>query len=129
VSVARWDRSREPAPPRTFTPRPRPGAPGLFDVHVPPELEYFRGHFPEEPILAGIVQLDVLVLRQALELWPDLTTVARITRLRFRKPIRPGDDLVLSLVRPAPLRVDFEITCQGASCASGALHFREPPAP
>ncbi len=128
-SVARRERSREPASVCTFDPCPRPEAPGVFDVHVPPELEYFRGHFPNEPILAGIVQLDVLVLRQALELWPDLTTVARIARLRFRKPIRPGDDLVLALSRPATPRVDFEITCRGASCAAGTLHFREPPAP
>ncbi len=110
--------------PRTFDPRPRPGASGLFDVHVPEDFYYFQGHFPGEPILPGIVQLEVLVLGQVEASWPELTRVARMTRLRFKKPIRPGDDLELALERKAPNRVEFEITCKGATCSAGILHFR-----
>jgi 3-hydroxymyristoyl/3-hydroxydecanoyl-(acyl carrier protein) dehydratase len=119
--------AREPAP-RAFELRARPGAPGVFDVHVPEGLFYFGGHFPDEPILAGIVQLEILVRRQVVATWPELTGVARITRLRFRKPIRPGDDLELSIVRAGPARVEFEIACEGSSCSAGVLHFREPQA-
>jgi 3-hydroxymyristoyl/3-hydroxydecanoyl-(acyl carrier protein) dehydratase len=124
MSATEWDRTRVPSSPRGFSPRAREDAPGVFDVHVPSDLEFFRGHFPGQPILAGIVQLDVLVLRQVAETWPGLTQLARITRLRFRRPILPGEDLVLSLVRTAPSRVDFTIACRGASCAAGTLHFR-----
>jgi 3-hydroxymyristoyl/3-hydroxydecanoyl-(acyl carrier protein) dehydratase len=124
MSTTEWDRKLAPSSPRGFSPRARDGAPGVYDVHVPSDLEFFRGHFPGEPILAGIVQLDLLVLRQVAETWPLLTRLARITRLRFRRPIRPGEDLVLTLVRTAPARVDFTIACHGASCAAGTLHFR-----
>lgn len=124
MSTTQWDRKRATSSAPGFSPRPREGAPGVFDVHVPSDLEFFRGHFPGEPILAGIVQLDLLVLRQVTETWPGLTRLARITRLRFRRPIRPGEDLVLSLVRSGPARVDFTIACREASCAAGTLHFR-----
>jgi acyl-coenzyme A synthetase/AMP-(fatty) acid ligase len=114
-----------PASTRAFDPRSRPARPGVFDVHVPPELEFFGGHFPGDPILAGVVQLEMLVLRQVAATWPHLTNVARISRLRFRRPIRPGDDLELSLVLAAPVQVAFEISCRGHSCSAGTLHFRE----
>jgi acyl-CoA synthetase (AMP-forming)/AMP-acid ligase II len=117
--------SDAPASMRTFEPRPRPGRPGVFDVHVPPGLEFFRGHFPGDPILAGVVQLELLVLRQVAAIWPHLTNIARISRLRFRRPIRPGDDLELSLVLAAPVQVAFEVSCGGHSCSAGTLHFRE----
>jgi 3-hydroxymyristoyl/3-hydroxydecanoyl-(acyl carrier protein) dehydratase len=124
MSTTQWDRKRAASSPRGFSARPREDAPGVFDVHVPSDLEFFRGHFPGQPILAGIVQLDALVLRQVAETWPGLTRLARITRLRFRRPIRPGEDIVLSLVRTAPARVDFTIACRDAPCAAGTLHFR-----
>jgi acyl-coenzyme A synthetase/AMP-(fatty) acid ligase len=113
-------------PLRCLDPIPRADTPGVFDARVPRDLEYFRGHFEGEPILAGVVQLDILVLRQVAAMWPELTNLRRVTRLRFVRPIRPGDDLELSLTRPAPARVHFEIRCSGASCSAGTLHFRAP---
>jgi 3-hydroxymyristoyl/3-hydroxydecanoyl-(acyl carrier protein) dehydratase len=118
--------------PRSFAPRVRAGVTGatgtraVFDVHVPRDLTHFEGHFPGSPILAAVVQLDVLVLRQIADTWPALNRVARMTRLRFRVPIRPGDDLELTLERETPTRVRFEIACRGEACSSGLLHFREP---
>jgi hypothetical protein len=107
-----------------FDARPHGERPGAFDVHVPSDLAYFEGHFPGHPILAGIVQLQVLVAGQVQGTWPELDVVRRVTRLRFRRPIRPGDDLVLTLARPSPERVDFEVRCGASTCTSGTLHFR-----
>jgi 3-hydroxymyristoyl/3-hydroxydecanoyl-(acyl carrier protein) dehydratase len=106
-----------------FVPRPRPGSSGIFDLHVPPDLAYFRGHFPGEPILAGVVQIE-LVLEHVALTWPDLARLVGIRLLRFRRPIHPGDDLELAVERSAPERVDFEITRQRVRCSSGTLEFR-----
>jgi 3-hydroxymyristoyl/3-hydroxydecanoyl-(acyl carrier protein) dehydratase len=114
---------RASAPRLDFHPRPRPGQSGAFDVHVPRDLAYFEGHFEREPILAGVVQLEVLVCRQVAEIWPDLTPIRRIGKLRFRTSIRPGDDLVLTLARPEPARVDFEVHRGLELCSWGTLHF------
>jgi acyl-coenzyme A synthetase/AMP-(fatty) acid ligase len=118
------DAHADSTPVRAFDPRPRQDRPGVFDVHVAPELEFFRGHFPGDPILAGVVQLEVLVLRQVAAMWPDLTDLSRASRLRFRRPIRPGEDLELSLRLLAPAQVAFELTCRGTPCSAGTLHFR-----
>jgi acyl-coenzyme A synthetase/AMP-(fatty) acid ligase len=111
------------ARPRHFDLRPRSDVPGRFDVHVPADLAYFEGHFPGDPILAGVVQLQVLVARQVAVMWPELSPVRRIARLRFRRPVRGGDDLVLDLERPEPSRVDFEIARGGEGCSSGTLIY------
>jgi 3-hydroxymyristoyl/3-hydroxydecanoyl-(acyl carrier protein) dehydratase len=118
--VAAADRQRSPS---TFDVRPRAGSAREFDVHVPPNLLYFDGHFDTDPILAGVVQLEVLVARQIASMWPELGPIQRITRLRFRRPIRPGEDLRLTVERPSPDRVDFEIHVGDRSCSSGTLHY------
>jgi acyl-coenzyme A synthetase/AMP-(fatty) acid ligase len=113
--------------PRHFDPRPRSGEPGLFDVSVPRDLAYFEGHFPGDGVLAGVVQLQVLVVRQAAVSWPELERPRRLSRLRFRRPIRPGDELVLRLTRPEPARVDFDLRRGGVPCSSGTLLYEYTP--
>jgi 3-hydroxymyristoyl/3-hydroxydecanoyl-(acyl carrier protein) dehydratase len=105
-----------------FAPRRR-GDSTLFDVEVPADLVYFQGHFDGEPILAGVVQLDLLVLRTVAAVWPELERLRRITRLRFSVPIRPGDQLEMRLARPAAARVDFELRRGETRCSAGTLHF------
>jgi uncharacterized membrane protein/3-hydroxymyristoyl/3-hydroxydecanoyl-(acyl carrier protein) dehydratase len=106
-----------------FDLRPRPGRPSTFDVHVPANLAYFEGHFPGHPILPGVVQIERLIARPAAALWPELAHVRRITRLRFKRPIRPGDDLVVAISRRERGAVDFDVRCGSEACSSGTLHF------
>jgi uncharacterized membrane protein len=108
---------------RRFELRPRDGNPGGFDVHVPANLAYFEGHFDGHAILPGVVQVEVLVARQIAITWPELARIRRVTKLRFKRPIRPGDDLVLQITRPDRERVDFDVRCGTERCSSGTLHF------
>jgi acyl dehydratase len=108
---------------RGFEPRPVEGRPGAFDVHVPANLAYFQGHFDGHAVLPGVVQVEVLVARQVATTWPELARIRGVTRLRFKRPIRPGDDLVLQITRPEHSRVDFDVRCCAEPCSSGTLHF------
>lgn len=93
-------------------------------VLVPPELAYFEGHFPGRPILAGVVQLHGLVLRQIARSWPDLGAPRKVLRLKFKRVIGPGERLTVRLIRPAgDRRVSFQILSAAAECASGTLVF------
>jgi acyl-coenzyme A synthetase/AMP-(fatty) acid ligase len=95
-----------------------------LEVVVPPELAWFEGHFPGRPILAGVVQLDGLVLRHVGRHWPDLGAPRKVLRLKFKRIIAPGERLTVRLARPAgDRRVSFQILSAAAECASGTLVF------
>ena len=96
----------------------------VLSFRVPPELPYFRGHFDGDPILPAVVQLDGLVLRQIERIWPELGAPRQALRLKFKRPVRPGEHLELRLTldasRPA---VTFGIEGGAGPCASGTLVF------
>jgi 3-hydroxymyristoyl/3-hydroxydecanoyl-(acyl carrier protein) dehydratase len=95
---------------------------------VPGDWKYFRGHFDDFPILAGVVQLREIVLREVNERWSDLRQLRRITGLKFRKPIAPGDDIALEIGRSGAGQVTFELRRGPEVLSSGALEFAAPAA-
>jgi acyl-coenzyme A synthetase/AMP-(fatty) acid ligase len=66
---------------------------------ISPDLVFFRGHFPSNPVLPGVIQLDRLVLPQVRVRWPDLGSVRAIRRIKFKKPIRPQQQLRIHVQR------------------------------
>ncbi|HET6438009.1 MAG TPA: AMP-binding protein [Anaeromyxobacter sp.] len=87
-----------------------------------PDLVWFRGHFPELPVLPGVVQLDGLVMRQVDRIWPGAGTLRAVKRLKFSRLIRPGEKIVLWLEHdPARAMVAFAIDGPQGRCASGTL--------
>lgn len=67
---------------------------------VAPDLPCFAGHFPGQPILPGVMQLE-WGARLANRLWPNhapTTAFAGSTRVKFKAPITPDCLLQLSLV-------------------------------
>jgi len=84
-------------------------SPGQVDAQllVAADLAGFAGHFPDLPILPGVMQIDwaVHIARQLLLL--D-TPVVNVERLKFTCPICPGVELRLSLRHDAEAAtVDF----------------------
>ena len=64
---------------------------------------YFQGHFPEHPIMPGVLQLEaiaqvagILMLRQA-ENFGKLAYFMSAESVKWRKPVRPGDTLVIDV--------------------------------
>jgi 3-hydroxymyristoyl/3-hydroxydecanoyl-(acyl carrier protein) dehydratase len=90
---------------------------------IPATLVYFRGHFPDFPILPGIVQLDWAIQygKHNFALGPVLPTTIRI---KFRKPIRPNHRVTLSLkYLRARNRVEFNYADADGACSSGQIGF------
>lgn len=64
---------------------------------------YFQGHFPNHPIMPGVLQLEgiaqvagILMLRQA-ENYGKLAYFMSAESVKWRKPVRPGDTLVIQV--------------------------------
>jgi UDP-3-O-[3-hydroxymyristoyl] N-acetylglucosamine deacetylase/3-hydroxyacyl-[acyl-carrier-protein] dehydratase len=64
---------------------------------------YFLGHFPNHPIMPGVLQLEaiaqvagILMLRQA-ENFGRLAYFMAAESVKWRKPVRPGDSLVIDV--------------------------------
>ncbi|HMF44387.1 MAG TPA: AMP-binding protein [Polyangia bacterium] len=92
-------------------------------ITIPHDWHFFRGHFDGFPVLAGVVQLNEIVLRELRACWPEHRRLRRITALKFRKPIGPGDALELALVRTPPVKVAFELRRGTTVATSGTFEF------
>ncbi len=98
-----------------------------FEVYVPRDLIALRGHFRDHPIVPGVVQLD-LARAQAQARWPELGGLRRVVRLKFIRPLGPGDRVELVLHRSGGGEsnvVEFTLrSFVGAeSISSGTLEF------
>lgn len=90
---------------------------------APRDLTWFRGHFASFPLLPGVVQLE-LASEHARQAWDDLRRLGRVVKLKFKRPIRPGDTVMLELRRKsAQAKVSFEFGTEGGLASCGVLDF------
>ncbi len=92
---------------------------------VDPALDYFAGHFPNQPILPGVVQLNWCATLAA-KCWP--ATAPKVAfggaqRVKFKSPIRPNQ--VVSLVlRQEAGKIAFSLSTTTGVCSQGTLTYR-----
>jgi acyl-CoA synthetase (AMP-forming)/AMP-acid ligase II/3-hydroxymyristoyl/3-hydroxydecanoyl-(acyl carrier protein) dehydratase len=65
-----------------------------------PQMIWFDGHFPEQPVLPGIAQVHMAV-QWAQHLWNWRPMGGSLSQVKFRRVLRPGDVVELSLSRLA----------------------------
>jgi 3-hydroxymyristoyl/3-hydroxydecanoyl-(acyl carrier protein) dehydratase len=94
-----------------------------LQLDIRADLPWFNGHFPDAPVLAGVVQLDWAV-HYSRQYFPQLNAVLSVEVLKFQQMIRPGKQLVLVLQRSAPQTVLFSYRAiDGQQLASGRLKW------
>jgi 3-hydroxyacyl-[acyl-carrier-protein] dehydratase len=79
--------------------------PNLIEAYrdIKPEEFYFAGHFPDYPVLPGVLMVEaiaqtgiLLVLKTREEREGRNTLFAGIESVKFRRQVRPGERLLLA---------------------------------
>lgn len=96
-----------------------------LQLHIPSDLDYFNGHFPNAPILAGVVQLHWAVEYSKQKFSLTELEVKNIEVLKFQVVIIPGQKLNLSLTQKSPNKIVFSYTSDKGQHASGRIVFEE----
>ncbi|MEO6322157.1 MAG: 3-hydroxyacyl-ACP dehydratase [Polaromonas sp.] len=94
---------------------------GETSLFIAPDHPAFAGHFPEMPILPGVVLLDAVV--HAVSHVQGITTSCQISSAKFLSPVGPGETLVISWSRSAAGGMRFDISSGARKVATGALAF------
>lgn len=96
---------------------------------------FFQGHFPGNPVMPGVLQLEamaqaagILMLRRGASSEGKTTLFMSADKVKFRKPVRPGDQLILNaklLKARGNKLASAEVTCtvDGQVVSSAELMF------
>ena len=104
---------------------------GLKNVTI--NEPFFQGHFPGEPVMPGVLileamgQVAAMMISQIPEMKGMITYVTTIDEAKFRRPVRPGDQLVttaeLTRVRGRVGKVKAVGRVDGEIAASASFGF------
>lgn len=77
------------------------------EKYISPELEIFKGHYPDYPLMPGVILCEAVFQAGALLISASLSgendkkdaqgvpVLARIQGARFKREIRPGDTIII----------------------------------
>jgi len=75
----------------------------IAEKKVMQDEEYFKGHFPKDPIVPGVLivesmaQASGIVAAQNNDKLQDIYFLSRITDVKFKHPVFPGDTLIIKV--------------------------------
>lgn len=106
----------------------RPGEGIAASGQVPVSAEFFRDHFPDFPVLPGVLSLDILKNTAEAYLGKKCS-VSKIVQVKFSSYLKPGDgwesQLKLLAQNGVESKWDAKLTHQNKTAASAKFFLRE----
>jgi 3-hydroxyacyl-[acyl-carrier-protein] dehydratase len=106
----------------------QPGASITARYRVTGDEAFLAGHFPDNPVFPGVIQLEAMAQAGAIAVLADqryggkLPLFGGVEKVRWRRLVRPGDELVMSVELErlsarggwgqATANVDGKLACQ-----------------
>ena len=110
-----------------------PGESVVAELDVDPDLDLFRGHFPDYPVLPGVIIMEALAqaacfcILLAREKEGSVGFLTGIDKAKFRRQVRPGETLVLkaNIVKSSSRMcvAEVEASVDGAVCATATQKY------
>ena len=81
----------------------QPGASITARYRVTGDEAFLAGHFPDNPVFPGVIQLEAMAQAGAIAVLADqryggkLPLFGGVEKVRWRRLVRPGDELVMSV--------------------------------
>ena len=95
----------------------------IMKLRLQPELDYFKGHFPGVPILAGVVQLNWAIQYAQQYLGYAEQLVVNVEVLKFQVVLSPNLAVNLHLEKKSANKAMFKYTSAKGVHASGRIVF------
>jgi hypothetical protein len=108
-------------------PPARRAADGSFRLVLDPGLPAWEGHFPGDPVLPGVLQVD-WALRFGAQAFGPLGRFAGLDQVKFLAPVRPGCEVELRLAwDPGKGLLSFQYLGAAGRLSSGLARFQPAP--
>ncbi len=97
-----------------------------FQLFISAELDFFKGHFPEQPVLPGVTQLDWAV-QLACQHFNYQVDIAQLEVLKFQQILLPNSLVTLTIEhKPAKKKLTFQYHQGDMRFASGRIVIGSP---
>jgi 3-hydroxymyristoyl/3-hydroxydecanoyl-(acyl carrier protein) dehydratase len=92
-------------------------------INLAPDMIWFEGHFPGQPVLAGIAQVHIATLWSE-RLWGWRPSGGSLSQVKFRRILKPGDVVLLRLQR-VPHRLKYSYQLDEVIASEGTIEDAE----
>ena len=109
------------------------GVRAVAELDVDPQLPLFAGHFPEHPVLPGVIIMEALAQTAGFVLLANPANqgkvgfLASMDKAKFRRQVLPGETLTLEAVitksNARSARAEVRATVNGELCAEAQQFY------
>jgi 3-hydroxymyristoyl/3-hydroxydecanoyl-(acyl carrier protein) dehydratase len=92
-------------------------------LSIAPDTHWFTGHFPDEPVLPGVVQVD-WALHYAEEIGFSPASFVGFSRVKFKAVVRPETELELNIRCSGDKSYRFSFSSGSTLYSEGAVNCR-----